>query len=337
MSTAHARPAKPATPEPSSGDRPPDRRHTRDHDEAQQIITEAYLPHRLLTTAGAAIDMTLSSARFGEVTAGLLSYGQTVHLQTADATQFHVNVTVAGRAASRAGSEDPLMTTTGQAMVFPVDQPAQITWSGDARHLCLMASRAALEGELEKLLGRSLPARLAFARSLRTEVGRLWQPVLDLVQQELDDPRGMLTRSRVARHLEGLLVDGLLLTQPHNYQDLLLKEAPPGGAGAVARAADLLEERAGESWTVVRLAQEVHLSVRALQYGFKRDFDMPPMAYLKRVRLRHARTELLASYPETATVRSVALECGFLHMSRFAAAYRREFGEPPSETLARRP
>lgn len=336
MSTVDEQRVSPHTLGSPSGDRS-HRSQTRNHDEAEQIVTEAYLPHRLLTTAGAEIDMKLTSARFGEVTAGLLSYGQTVHLQTAEATQLHVNVTVAGRAASRAGNDDPIMTATGQAMVFPVGQPAQITWSTDARHLCLMASRASLEGELEQLLGRSLPTRLAFECGLRTEVNRLWQPVLDLVKQELDDPQGLLTRSRVARHLEGLIVDGLLLTQPHNYQDLLLKEARPGCAGAVAHAADLLEELPGEPWTVVRLSQEVHLSVRALQYGFKRDFDMPPMAYLKRVRLRRARAALLASCPESATVSSVALECGFLHMSRFAAAYRRAFGERPSETLARRP
>lgn len=336
MSTPDERLVNPSALEPSSADRP-HRIRTRDRDEAEHIVTQAYLPHRLLTTADAEIDMKLTSAHFGEVTTGLLSYGKTVHLQTADATQFHVNITVEGRAASRAGNEDPIMTTAGQAMVFPVGQPAQLTWSADARHLCLMASRASLEGELEQLLGRSLPARLAFEHGLRTEVTRRWQPVLDLVQQELEDPQGLLTRSRVARHVEGLIVDGLLLTQPHNYLDLLLKEAPPGAAGAVARAVELLEERPGEPWTVVRLAQEVHLSVRALQYGFKRDFDMPPMAYLKRVRLRHARMALLASHPESTTVRSVALEYGFLHMSRFAAAYRKAFGEQPSETLARRP
>jgi hypothetical protein len=204
VSTADGRPTNPFALEPSSRDRT-HHKQTRDHDEAEQIVTQTYLPHRLLTTAGAGIDMKLASARFGEVTAGLLSYGQTVHLQTADTTQFHVNVTLSGRAASRAGNEDPLLTTAGQAMVFPVGQPAQIKWSTDARHLCLMASRASLEGELEQLLGRSLPTRLAFERGLRTEVSRLWQPALELVQQELDDPQGLLTRPLVARHLEGLV------------------------------------------------------------------------------------------------------------------------------------
>jgi AraC-like DNA-binding protein len=312
------------------------RMQTRDPDEAELIVTEAYLPNRLMRTAGAEIDMELVSARLGEVTAGLLSYGQTIHLQTGDTTQFHVNVTLEGRAASRSGNDDALMTTRGQAIVFPLGQPAQLTWSADARHLCLMASRASLESELEQLLGRSLPTPLTFERSVRTEVSHEWRPAIELVRQELENPQGLLNRPVVARHLEGLVVDGLLLTQPHNYHELLHHAAAPGCAGAIARAVELMEERPSEPWTVVRLAQEVHVSVRALQYGFQRDFHMPPTAYLKRVRLRRAHQALLASYPETTTVTAVARDCGFLHMSRFAAAYREAFGELPSETLSRR-
>ncbi|GAW49019.1 MULTISPECIES: AraC family transcriptional regulator [unclassified Nocardioides] len=335
MASAAVQPAEPHAPRPSPRGGT-ERKTTHDPDEAEQIVTETYLPNRLLRTSSNEIDMELVTTRLGEVTAGLLSYGQTIHLQTAETTQFHVNVTLEGRGASQSGSADPLMTTRGQAIVFPVGEPAQITWSTEARHLCIMATRASLEGELEQLLGRSLPRPLAFERCLRAEVGHLWQPAIELVSQELANPQGLLTLPRVVRHLEGLVVDGLLLTQPHNYQDFLHLAAAPGRAGAIARAAELLEELPSEPWTVVRLAQEVHLSVRALQYGFKRDFDMPPMSYLKRVRLRHAHRTLLASYPESTTVSAVALEYGFLHMGRFAAAYREAFGEPPSETLRRR-
>ncbi len=166
MSTAAEQSTKPGAPEHSAW-RGTERKRTRDPDEAEQIVTEAYLPNRLLRTTGAEIDMQLVSARLGELTAGLLSYGQTIHLQTGDTTQFHVNVTLQGRAASRSGNEDALMTTPGQAIVFPVGEPAQVTWSDNARHLCLMASRASLEGELEQLLGRTLPERLTFEKCVR--------------------------------------------------------------------------------------------------------------------------------------------------------------------------
>ena len=41
------------------------------------------------------------------------------------------------------------------------------------------------------------------------------------------------------------------------------------------------------------------------------------------------------SMRDTTTVRAVATSFGFMHMGRFAAAYRDAFGESPSETLNR--
>jgi transcriptional regulator GlxA family with amidase domain len=77
----------------------------------------------------------------------------------------------------------------------------------------------------------------------------------------------------------------------------------------------------------------VHLSVRALQEGFRRDLATPPMTYLRQVRLRRARQILLTADRETTTVGAVANSLGILHLGRFAAAYRDAFGETPSDTL----
>jgi AraC-like DNA-binding protein len=89
------------------------------------------------------------------------------------------------------------------------------------------------------------------------------------------------------------------------------------------------------AWSTVRLATEVHLSVRALQEGFRRGLDTSPMAYLRQIRLRRAHAALLAADRDATTVRAVAVDLGLLHMSRFAAAYRAAFGEMPSDTLKR--
>jgi len=56
--------------------------------------------------------------------------------------------------------------------------------------------------------------------------------------------------------------------------------------------------------------------------------------YLRRLRLEGARVALLAS-DDAVTVAAVAQRWGFAHASRFAQAYRRAFGEYPSETLKR--
>jgi len=150
-------------------------------------------------------------------------------------------------------------------------------------------------------------------------------------------PTGLVTRPTVARHLEGLMIDAILLGQPHHHTEALGREDPAGSTTAIRRAVELMEEHPDEPWTVVGLAQQVHLSVRALQYGFNRDYDTTPMSYLRTVRLRHARAALLSASADATTVRDVALSCGFLHMSRFAVGYRETYGEAPSTTLTRTP
>jgi transcriptional regulator GlxA family with amidase domain len=53
------------------------------------------------------------------------------------------------------------------------------------------------------------------------------------------------------------------------------------------------------------------------------------------MRLEKARQRLIAANGE-GQVTTIALDSGFHHLSRFAHAYARTFGERPSETLARR-
>lgn len=337
MSTALARPTNPSRSRPPShGSHRSERLRTLDVDEARRLVEETFLPHRLWISDVRGVDFTLCRGQFGRTAAGILSYGYAVQLHTVDATDFHVNVTLEGKGASSSGLSEPLLTLPGEAVIFAVGEPAHLTWSEGSRHLCFKAPRATVELELERLLGRSLPNPLQFGSALRAEVGQSWQPVLQLVHEELSHGSGVLALPGVADHVEALVIDGLLLSQPHNYSELVFRDSPPGSAGAIARAAELLEELPGEPWTVVGLARRVGLSVRALQYGFNRDFELPPMAYLRRVRLKLAHRRLQVAEPASTTVRAVALECGLTHLGRFAGAYRREFGESPSDTLAKR-
>jgi transcriptional regulator GlxA family with amidase domain len=57
------------------------------------------------------------------------------------------------------------------------------------------------------------------------------------------------------------------------------------------------------------------------------------MAFVKSIRLQHAR-EMLQSAETPTTVVSTASACGFLNPGHFARDYRLAFGELPSATLA---
>jgi transcriptional regulator GlxA family with amidase domain len=83
---------------------------------------------------------------------------------------------------------------------------------------------------------------------------------------------------------------------------------------------------------VVELAAQVSVSVRTLQEGFRRSLDTTPMTYLRRLRLQKVHDELAAAAPGAVSVTDVAARWGFVHLGRFAGAYRSEFGERPSQT-----
>jgi AraC-like DNA-binding protein len=313
---------------------------TDDRDEAERIVAGLYLPNRLdLSRSPEPLDMHVSGLRLGALTAGRLAYGRAVHLRTADAEDLHVNMALRGRIASRSGTGEPVTTGPGEGLVFMPGAPATMSWSADSEQLCLMIPQARLEAELELLLGRPLRGRLAFdfAADLSSPMASRLQTVLDLLADELDRPTDISGNAHAGQHVEGLVLDGLLLGLRHSHSDDALGNQPGAMRRAIRLAVELIEEQPSHPWTTVRLAAEVHLSVRALQEGFRRDLDTTPMAHLRHVRLRRAREALLAAGRETTTVRAVAVSLGILHLSRFAAAYRRAFGESPSDTLNRTP
>jgi AraC family transcriptional regulator, ethanolamine operon transcriptional activator len=83
--------------------------------------------------------------------------------------------------------------------------------------------------------------------------------------------------------------------------------------------------------SIAELCVELGMSRRTLQYAFHQALDLNPVAYLRAVRLNHARRELRCGL----SVTSAATKWGFLHFGSFASDYRRMFGELPSATAKR--
>lgn len=220
--------------------------------------------------------------------------------------------------------------------MFSPGAPARISWSADCEQLCLMVPSARLELAFEQLVGRSPrgPLTFEFAADLQSLLGRRWRTMLDLLVDELDSPTDVTGNPQAGRHLEALVLDGLLLSQVHSHHRSTIGSGSAGARSAIRRAVDLMEGDPSAPWTTMRLAAEVHVSPRALQAGFRRDFATTPMTYLRRARLLRARQALEAADRDATTVRAVAVSLGILHLGRFAAAYRDAFGETPSDTLA---
>jgi AraC family ethanolamine operon transcriptional activator len=74
---------------------------------------------------------------------------------------------------------------------------------------------------------------------------------------------------------------------------------------------------------------------RTLHLGFLEVFGIPPIAYLRALRLNGARADLRNPDARDFTITQVATNWGFLHLGRFSVSYRGHFGESPSATVRR--
>ncbi|GAA3183305.1 MULTISPECIES: AraC family transcriptional regulator [Streptomyces] len=312
--------------------------HTADIWEARAEVGRAFCPHDLrIVQRSATLDARLHGAPFDRTGLYYLDYGTEVRITPGDLESFFlVQIPLAGYAEITCGREEIISSPELASVPSPAGK-LDMRWGGGNPQLIVWLDRAAMEAHLGSLLGRTVrrPISFSLGMNLTTPGSRSWLNIVDLMRREAEGPGGMTSRPIVTKQLESLLMTQLLMAQPHNYSPALHGEQPRVAPPAVRRAMEIIEAHAAEPLTVAEIAECVGVGVRALQEGFRRHLDTTPLAYLREVRLDHVRKELLSGDPGTTTVTAVAARWGFLHPGRFSVAYRRQFGEPPSQTLRR--
>jgi len=236
----------------------------------------------------------------------------------------------------------------------------EVNWCGhsaDGRNL--MAFRPG--GEYESM---SLPgfraSTFSFSEDLLDEaaisldlprVGRL---LTGSHQVFLGDPALLAKMRRMLRRIfDTVAADRSALSRPGLRSDietelpkLLLKSLVSGQMSrrrwssavrsqAARQALALIAEASDAPLTVREVCRSVGVSERTLRYAFREQLGVSPKQYLQSVRLQGVRRDLQRSEPGDK-VADVANRWGFWHMGQFAADYRRQFGELPSETVASR-
>ncbi len=155
-------------------------------------------------------------------------------------------------------------------------------------------------------------------------VNLMWEGLLDDISRH----KAILSESVFARSIEEQVLERLL-------SRVLVGAAPPPGPNrhlAAKKAKDVIFAHADDPLLITDVCQAVGAHERTLLLAFNEVFGMPPQAYLKCLRLNRARQRLLGSSKDE-TVTDIAFRCGFRHLSRFSADYRKMFGEYPRRTL----
>jgi AraC family ethanolamine operon transcriptional activator len=126
------------------------------------------------------------------------------------------------------------------------------------------------------------------------------------------------------------------------YIDGVLAEIVPARSASLANSTrqwaifreirDVLEASLGRPIYSEELATQVGVSVRSMHDAILRYHGVSLHRYLRLRRLWLVRRRLLAG---AESVKAIALAFGFWHLGDFSASYRLQFGETPSQTLAK--
>ncbi|TWE29413.1 helix-turn-helix protein [Prauserella muralis] len=311
---------------------------SRDLDVTRDTVAGVFCDHRLaLVGRDARLDARMNARRLDNVGFTYIAYGEAVQVDPGELEHFYVvQVPLAGCGTYRYGARS-VGAGPGAAVVVGPLAPLHMRLSAELELVIVRIERTALEATLADLIDRPLPAPIEFSLGMKLAAGyaRTWCDYLRFCVTELDRPDSLLAHPLSLHHMEQNLISGLLLAQDNNYSDTLEGKALPAPSRAIARAVDVVENHPEIAHTMGSLAKQAGVSVRALQKGFRKHLDTTPSAFLRAVRLQRAHDELKAAQADTVTVGEVAGRWGFMHLGRFATAYRHKFNETPSQTLHR--
>lgn len=149
-------------------------------------------------------------------------------------------------------------------------------------------------------------------------------PALDMTLELIRRRQGQALAMEVASLF--IYEDTSLPSDPQRSLSLgqLAKREP-----RVAAAVRLMESHIEDPLTISQIAGIIGLSNRRLETLFKTALGQRPRNYYLSYRLNAARRQLIAG---TGSVIQIATSCGFNSAAAFSRAYRRRFGESPSET-----
>ncbi|WP_082964229.1 AraC family transcriptional regulator [Mycobacterium sp. E796] len=310
---------------------------TRSPERAIHLCESAFHSHKLALLGpsdGFGFSQRLIHA--GPVTLADLIYDTDVSLRFSEGRDsYYVHVPIEGRLESQYLGQRWVSTPATATIYGPEAEMSVTRWPGASRHLGVKIDQLVVDAALETLLGHPARPSVPFAVTLplADRAARSWVAQAHWLSRELAHSDSPMRHPAVLDPLVESLVYGLLLVADHPQREALSSSVRPIAPAAVREAMDIIESTPQSALTTSRLALDCHVSVRALQEGFRRHVGMSPMAYLRAVRLRRAHGELRSAHPSHTGVATIAHRWGFAHLGRFAAAYKAMYGESPQQTL----
>lgn len=310
---------------------------TRSPEEARQEIGRIFCPHFLSPRDRKAdgFHALHRSAPQRGYSLNFVSYGAEVDIDPGELTNFFLlQIPLTGSASVTCGNDTALASPGRIASLLSPTLPTRMRWSDGCDKLIVLIERDALQRQCEQLAGRAV-GKVEFATAVDTAspAGRLLLGQVRLMMEAVEADTGAFG-DYLARLGEGLA--SLLITSlAHSQRKAIDAPALPASSTVVGRAEAWLRANIDRSFAVADIAQEVGTSLRSLQEGVRRERGTTLSQMIETIRLDRFRSAL-ADPGNRGSVTEAAYMAGIGHPGRAAAAYRKRYGETPSQTLRRR-
>lgn len=306
---------------------------SRDIFEVREHIGRTYCPHNLhIEQRGGQLDAWLNHRSFGKLDIGVMAYGRNVSIEGIEDKDMLLLMQPLAGSAEIGTSEHSTTISPQVASVVDTADLRRMRWSADCTQRVVQISNRVLEDYATMLIGRPLTRKLRFSDTMAIDpaMASCWS-YAGLLSMEVSG-RTNSQGSTLIDSLETMFIHKLLESQPNNYSDQLQPQPCKIAPYHVRKVERFIVDNADQLVTMEQLIEVGGVSARALFDGFRRFRGTSPMVYLKTVRLAQVREDLQNAGPSD-TVTAIACRWGFFQFGRFAAEYKRIYGELPSQTL----
>lgn len=306
----------------------------RSAEDARKSVGRVFSPHRLDVRGDAqSLDVRHNRYQLADVAINVLNYGTDVIIDPGERGDFYlVQLPLRGRATLSTPRRE--IDLDGQTLsVLQPHAKSRMAWSGDCTMILVQAPRAAVSRRIAQW-GLSGVAKLADARPRAdAAVGGWWQAVVDLTFNIDRFGDAWLRQPAAATAVEELLLSAFTTLLPEDLQAPSSSHAED--PRCLRRAREYIEAHGDRILTLSEIARHACVSPRTLEAVFKRRGELPPLTYARRLRLQrvHDRLRDAWMHGHEVSVTEVAMAHGFVHMGRFSAQYRAQFGVSPTQTL----
>jgi AraC-like DNA-binding protein len=300
---------------------------------ADEFICRAYTDHRV-RMRDPAPDFLFRArcAATAEVSVDEVTYRAAVEATSDPFDSVAVLSFRTGRYTVRHG-DDLLRLGPGDAVLLP-DREFDAAWDRTELHLT----------QFSAITARRMAARLGTAPGefrftglapISPERNRHWLSATAYLRDAFAGPEPAVAHPLLHRIVVDLVAAAALAVFPNTTMTSGYTPGPGRvDPKAVRRAVEFVDSHADRPITCEDIAGAAGLSVRGLQAAFAKHRDTTPTGYLRRVRLDRAHHDLRnGDRSRGDTVEAIARRWGFPNPGRFAAEYRKVYGESPGHTL----